>query len=410
MVAGQRYAGLTASAGAVLGTESGTARVPLLLLGIALGGAGLFGFVAFAPNRLISGRAIPTAEAAILAGPAPSVALAAGAGLIVTGIIFRARWAQWASIAGAGVAVMALAWLAAESASALAVAASPASRTSLGAGFWIMATAVLLIAGDSIRRLDAGPLPAAIAVLLAIGPLAALLAAGHLAPLSLLKEYAVRREAFHDALLRHFWLVLGAMLPTVALGLPLGVAAWRRSAVRRAVFPVLGVVQTIPSIALFGLLIAPLSGLANGVPVLRSLGISGIGMAPAIIALVLYSLLPVVRNTAAGLEGVPAQVQDAARGMGMTRRQAFWQVEAVLALPVIVAGLRITAVQAVGLAAVSALIGAGGLGDIMFQGLFANALDQVLLGALPIILLAVGVDLLFRLMGQLAANRAAPGP
>jgi osmoprotectant transport system permease protein len=107
------------------------------------------------------------------------------------------------------------------------------------------------------------------------------------------------------------------------------------------------------------------------------------------------------------LAGVPATVQEAARGMGLTRRQSFWRVEIPLALPVILAGLRITAVQAVGLAAVSALIGAGGLGAIMFDGLFANALDLVLLGALPVIFLAVLVDLIFRVATGLTARWSA---
>ena len=405
MVEKQGLAGLTGAKPAV----RGAVQVPLLLMGLGAAAAISFGFAAFAPNRLISGRPIPLAEAAGLAGPAPAALLAVGVLLIAAAILHPETWSRWASIAGAGLAVAALGWMAARAATALSVDAPPAARTSLGAGFWMMTVCGLLIAGDAIQRLRAPPLLATLAVALALGPLAALLAAGQLAPLSLLKEYAIRREAFHDALLRHIWLVAGALLPTVALGLPLGVAAWRRHTVRRAVFPVLNVVQTIPSIALFGLLIAPLSGLADQVPLLRRLGISGIGTAPAIIALVLYSLLPVVRNTMAGLEGVPPPVRDAARGMGMTPRQAFWQVDAALALPVIVAGLRITAVQAVGLAAVSALIGAGGLGAIMFQGLFANALDQVLLGALPIILLAVAVDLLFRLIEQVSArgSRAA---
>jgi osmoprotectant transport system permease protein len=177
--------------------------------------------------------------------------------------------------------------------------------------------------------------------------------------------------------------------------------------VRRIAFPILNVVQTIPSIALFGLLIAPLSSLSDAIPLLPRLGISGVGVAPAIIALVLYSMLPVVRNTTEGLAGVPATVQEAARGMGLTRRQSFWRVEIPLALPVILAGLRITAVQAVGLAAVSALIGAGGLGAIMFDGLFANALDLVLLGALPVIFLAVLVDLIFRVATGLTARWSA---
>jgi osmoprotectant transport system permease protein len=212
---------------------------------------------------------------------------------------------------------------------------------------------------------------------------------------------AAPRDRFGDALVRHIVIVLAALLPTVLIGLPLGVLAQRRAGLRRAVFPVLNIIQTIPSIALFGLLIGPLSGLVVLVPALARLGISGVGLAPAVIALVAYSLLPVVRNTVEGLDGVPHQVSDAARGMGMTGGQSFWRVQLPLAAPVMLSGLRITAVQAVGLAAVSALIGAGGLGAIMFQGLFANALDLVLLGALPVIGLAVAVDMGFRLAASL---------
>jgi osmoprotectant transport system permease protein len=126
-----------------------------------------------------------------------------------------------------------------------------------------------------------------------------------------------------------------------------------------------------------------------------------------VIALTLYSLLPIARNTAAGLDQVEAGVIDAARGIGMTRRQIFRKVEVPLALPVFLSGLRITLIQAIGLTAVAALIGAGGLGAVMFQGLFANALDLVLLGALPIILMAVAVDAVFRI---LVAALQAPSP
>ncbi len=179
------------------------------------------------------------------------------------------------------------------------------------------------------------------------------------------------------------------------IGVPLGVAAARREGVRRVAFPVLNLLQTIPSIALFGLLISPLS----------ALGLGGVGVVPALLALVLYSLLPIVRNTEEGLLGVPRGVVLAARGMGMSPAQVFLRVEAALALPVLLSGLRITAVQAVGLAAVSALIGAGGLGAIIFQGLFANALDLVVLGALPVIVLAVAADLLFAALTALARTR-----
>src|SRR3546814_7632231 len=133
---------------------------------------------------------------------------------------------------------------------------------------------------------------------------------------------------------------------------------------------------------------------SSDLPWLAEIGVSGVGMTPAVVALSLYCLLPIVRNTSAGLAGVAPSVVEAARGMGMTPRQIFLRIEVPLALPVFLSGLRITLIQAIGLAVVAALIGAGGLGSIMFQGLFANALDLVLLGALPTILIAVVVDLL----------------
>jgi osmoprotectant transport system permease protein len=128
-------------------------------------------------------------------------------------------------------------------------------------------------------------------------------------------------------------------------------------------------------------------------------------LAPAVIALVLYSLLPVVRSTVAGLAQVPLPVVEAATGMGLTRGQVFRKVELPIALPVFLSGLRIAAVQAVGLAVVAALIGAGGLGALVFQGLASGALDLVLLGVIPVIALAVVVDAVF---GILASYRTTP--
>src|SRR6185312_10439269 len=222
-----------------------------------------------------------------------------------------------------------------------------------------------------------------------------------------LREYAAQRAVFHAAFQRHLLLVAGALAPALLIGLPLGVAAQRRPGVRRLALPVLNLVQTVPSIALFGLLIGPLSALGGAVPLLGRAGVAGVGPAPAIIALVLYSLLPIVRNTLEGLDGVAPEVRDAALGMGMTARQAFWRIETWLALPVVLSGLRVTTVQAVGLAAVSALIGAGGFGAIIFQGLFANALDLVVLGALPVIALAVTADIGFRALAAWAEGAQA---
>jgi osmoprotectant transport system permease protein len=112
----------------------------------------------------------------------------------------------------------------------------------------------------------------------------------------------------------------------------------------------------------------------------------------------MYSLLPVVQSTAAGLAQVPAAPVEAAAAMGMTPRQVFWQVRVALALPLLVAGLRVCTVQAIGLAVLAALIGAGGLGALVFQGLFGTAMDLVLLGVLPVVALALVADAALRLV------------
>jgi osmoprotectant transport system permease protein len=243
------------------------------------------------------------------------------------------------------------------------------------------------------------------AVLLA---LTALLASGSCADLSLIKEYSNRADDFLQVLARHLQIVLLSMACTVCIGLPLGWVAHKRAKAGRALLPLLNIIQTIPSIALFGLLMAPLALLAASLPALGRAGISGVGLAPAVIALTLYGLLPVVRSVLAGLQQVPASMRSAATALGLTPWQVLISVELPLALPVLLGGVRTAAVACVGLAAVTALIGAGGLGSILFEGLFSNAQDLVLLGVLPIIALGVLVDALFSLLIGLARKRVQP--
>lgn len=147
-------------------------------------------------------------------------------------------------------------------------------------------------------------------------------------------------------------------------------------------------------------MIAPLGALSLAFPFLQSLGIRGIGWAPALLALIAYSLLPMVRNTFVAITEVPENLADAGRGMGMTDRQLFFQLKLPLALPVIIEGVRITTIQAIGLTAVAALIGAGGFGAFIFQGLGQAAMDLVLLGALPTIALALLADALFTMLAD----------
>ena len=139
---------------------------------------------------------------------------------------------------------------------------------------------------------------------------------------------------------------------------------------------------------------APLSALAAAVPIAAALGIRGIGTAPAAIALFLYSLLPIVANTVAGLRRVSNAAVDAAHGMGMTAGQVLRSVELPLALPVMFTGIRIALVQNIGLVTIAALIGAGGLGAFVFQGIGQTAIDLVLLGAIPTVALAFSAAVL----------------
>ncbi len=259
---------------------------------------------------------------------------------------------------------------------------------------------------DGLRRLRAGPVAAAAVALVLGGAIGALAARGTFATLSVVQEYSSRQALFAAALTRHIALVAGAVGLGLVIGLPLGLGASRRPRLQGPLFALLNLLQTVPSIALFGLLIWPLAALARAAPRLAAWGIGGIGPAPAVIALVLYALLPIVRNTVAGISGVDPAVVDAARGVGLTRAQIFRRVELPLSLPILIAGLRIVIVQTIGLAVVAALIGAGGLGTFVFEGLGQDALDLVLLGALPAIALALAADLGLRAMAALLPQRA----
>ena len=377
-------------------------RVLLVLVACASAAAWGLAFLTVAPNRLVSGTAIPLAE---VFDPRRDLLLLPAA-VVVLGVFMPQRRRTHAAVAVAATLLLfGLAWLAGAHAARLTETAAATSRIALGGGFWLLALMAWFAAVDAIERFPLGALAATLAHLTVLLPVVALLLAGELEHLSLLREYATRRDVFYVALVRHVEIVAAALLPTLIVGVPLGIALFRRAKLQGSAFAVLNVVQTVPSIALFGLLMVPLALLATALPGLRHLGVSGIGMAPAVIGLMLYSLLPIVRSTVAGLAQVPRPVVEAATGMGLTRRQIFRRVELPIALPVFLSGVRTAAVQAIGLAVVAALIGAGGLGALVFQGLASGALDLVLLGVIPVIALAVAADAVFRL---LASHRVTP--
>jgi osmoprotectant transport system permease protein len=178
---------------------------------------------------------------------------------------------------------------------------------------------------------------------------------------------------------QHLLLVGIATAIAVAIGVPLGVALTRRPRLARPVLGAASVIQTIPSLALFGFLIP--------VPFL-----GGIGARTAVVALVLYGLLPILRNTHAGIRSVDPAIVEAADGLGMTPRQRLRLVELPLAMPVVLAGVRVAVVVGVGLATIAAAIGAGGLGVLIYRGVSTVDHRLILAGAVPAALMAILFD------------------
>ncbi|MGA8037915.1 MAG: ABC transporter permease [Candidatus Acidiferrales bacterium] len=203
--------------------------------------------------------------------------------------------------------------------------------------------------------------------------------------MSLFEYFARHHNEILRATLEHIWLVGAAMLLAIAVGVPLGIVVARRPWLSKFILGGANIAETIPSLALFGFLL-PVPWLGAKAERL------------AIAALLLYALLPIIRNTAAGITGVNKSIREAARGMGMKDSQILWRVELPLSFSTMLAGIRVSTVLTIGIATIAAAIGAGGLGEFIFRGL-AMVNDQLILaGAIPAALLAIGADLILGLL------------
>lgn len=192
-------------------------------------------------------------------------------------------------------------------------------------------------------------------------------------------QYVIQqREQIFSLLLQHIYLSLIAVAIAVVIGVPLGILVTRIKKLQKPIIGLANVMQAIPSIALLGFLIP----------------VAGIGSRPAIIMVVLYSLLPIIKNTHTGLSGISPDMLEAALGIGLTRNQILTKVQLPLALPIIMAGIRISAVTAVGLMTISAFVGAGGLGYLVFSGVQTVDNYMILAGAIPACILALFIDFL----------------
>ena len=376
------------------------------LLFATLGGVGLLmPLVQFKANRIVLGEALRL--------PA---ALPGGFGWAVAGLlalVLLAGLSQRLTLpARMGLAVVGLAMTVLAlglAAKGLVPEGKSNARLAPAAGVWLLLLAFSLMAADALARMRParGTRWAVLAGSVAL--VALCLGSGLLDQISVMVEYAARANLFARALWQHLTLAFGSLALALLVGLPLGILAFQMPGLRRAVLGVLNLLQTIPSLALFGVMIPLFGWIAAHVPGAAQIGVAGIGLFPALMALFFYALLPVVSNTLVGLSSVEPAVRDAAFGLGLTRRQVLFQVQLPLALPVLLAAVRIVLVQNIGLAVIAGLIGGGGFGSFVFQGLNQTAMDLILLGALPTIFLAlvagVALDLLVETLDQ--RNRSA---
>ncbi|WBV44610.1 ABC transporter permease subunit [Pseudoroseomonas cervicalis] len=369
--------------------ERGTAPREALAVGALAALAALspvlLGLLSLAPNRLLSPRplALPLTAPIGLAGAVFLVAC-----LAMALLARRRALLPWAELAAA-LAATALLAMAGLGAGVALAEASPSARAMPAAGLWV--GLLLLLLGAGAAAAGRGGTPTRF-LGLALAGAAALLAGGWLDGLSLVREAAQRGPELRAALAQHLALSGGALALALALALPLGLAALRRPRLEAALLGVANGVQVVPSIALFGLLMPPLAALAAAWPALRAWGIGGIGPAPAVLGIAAYLLLPLSSQLLAGLRVAPPALVEAARGQGMKERQILWRLRLPLGLGVVLGGLRLAAVQAVGLATLAALIGGGGLGALIFQGIGQLATDLILLGVLPVVALSLAVD------------------
>lgn len=338
-----------------------------------------------APNRIVPPRGIGVADVAAWGFLIPA-ALAAAAALLLPG--------RGAALA-CGIALCGLLGGLGQAATLLA-GSNPAGRLGPAAGSWVAIGALLLAMRLALGRAPGGTVERAVAALLLLAALWGMLVSGLLDNLGLIREAASRGPELHAALAGHLQLVAAALLPALAIGAAFGALAFTAPRAAPTTMGVLAALQVIPAIALFALLIEPLAALGRAVPLLREAGLRGIGGAPAVIGVFLYLLLPVAAATRAALGAAPAAAVDAARGLGFAPAQLLLRVRLPLGAPVFLGGLRTASVQAVGLVTLGALVGAGGFGVLMFQGLGQFAPDLILLGALPVAALALVLDAALR--------------
>ncbi|MFE1602910.1 ABC transporter permease [Methylobacterium sp. ID0610] len=368
--------------------------LPLLALAAAsCAAAALAGlpFLTLAPNRLVPGAPAAAGWAGI----------AAPLGFLAAGLLWRRHAALALAAALAGLAVLSVG---VGLGTAALVAGQPAAaRASLGAGAWIAGLALGVVAARAAAFLHAAGALALVASGLA---LAAAVRLGLFDSLSLVVEYRARAGTVNTAILDHLALAGGALALAAVASVPLALLHLRRGFAARLIDAALNGIQVVPALALFAALVSLLSGLLALLPGLRVIGLGAIGPTPAVIGTAAYLALPLVRSLAAGLSAADPTVVETARALGLTPAQVLLRVRLPLGAPILLGGVRVGAVQSIGLVTLGGLVGAGGLGAVVFDGMAQFAPDLIVLGAAPVIALSLAADRGLAALGSRAGGAA----
>ncbi len=379
-------------------------KVSVLGLCIATGSLVAFPFVTFRPNRVFAGTPLTGLDSL---GGFFWVMLLLLILLALSASLRRDGGYPLHTFTGlmASVYICVAVFCAGYAANILASPEMPHARTSLGAGFWLTAFGAYLVIVAAIKGMsNRSPLSWLVRILPLAVP-AGMLFAGWLDALSIMQEFFNRRATFFTQFSAHVTLSFSSVFLGTLVGIVLAILAFRLVKAERYMFAFINLFQTVPTLSFLGLLMLPLAYLGNRYALFGDLGVTGIGWAPAFIVLFAYTLLPVTGNALAGFRIVDPMVVEAARGMGMTSRQVFMQIQMPLALPVILSGIRTALTQAIGNTILAGLIGGGGMGTIIFLGLAQSAPDLILLGALPVVALALAADGVLRVTELLLHRR-----
>lgn len=268
----------------------------------------------------------------------------------------------------------------------------PHGRITISAGFWIMISVSFFLYYGVLRNIEYKSVSRLFFYIVPVLVFFFIALISGYSTLAIVKEFNNESRRFFSELVNHFSIAIRATLFALIIGIPLGIFATRSKKASSLILTIVNGAQAVPSLALFGLLITPLSLISRKVPFLRDLGIAGIGVTPALIALTLYALLPIVKNTIAALQSIGKDTIEAGYGMGMSKNDIFFKIELPVSLPIIFTGIRISLVQTFGNTTVAALIGAGGLGYFIFRGLEQASPDLIVMGVIPIVFLVTIID------------------